>query len=57
LFIVSLYVDIREYKEGINIAQDVLAHKADFGLSNTSLVYGDDGKLQPTVLLATYLQK
>lgn len=53
----GLTVDIREYKEGIDIAHDVLTGKADFGLSNTSLIYGNDGKLQPTVLLATYLQK
>ncbi|MDX1808336.1 MAG: ABC transporter substrate-binding protein [Sulfurospirillaceae bacterium] len=54
---VGLDVDLREYKKGIDIAQDVLSGKADFGLSNTSLIYGNDGKLQPTVLLATYLQK
>ncbi len=54
---VGLDVKLLEYQVGTNISKDVLTQKVNFGLSNTSLIYNSKGMLQPTVLLATYLQK
>lgn len=53
----GLDVTLLEYVEGDDIASDVLLGKVNFGISNTSLIYDQEGLLQPTVLVATYLQK
>ena len=50
----GLDVALLEYKDGINIEEDVLSKKAEFGISNTPVMI-KDRVLQPTVLLATYL--
>ncbi len=53
---VGLDVTLLEYEDGINIEEDVLRQKVDFGISNTPLMI-KNGVIQPTVLLATYLQR
>ncbi len=45
-----------EYENDIDIKEDVLSKKVDFGISNTTLIYKDK-ILEPVVLLATYLQR
>lgn len=54
---VGLEVELLEYQEGVGIAKEVLAGRADFGIANTSLIYNNNGLLEPIVLVATYLQK
>jgi diguanylate cyclase (GGDEF)-like protein len=52
----GLDVTLLEYKDGVDIEEDVISKKVDFGISNTPLMV-KDGVLQPVVLLATYLQR
>ncbi len=53
---VGLDVELLEYQNKIDIADEVISKRADFGISNSSLI-AKDGILEPVVLLATYLQK
>lgn len=50
----GLDVTLLEYENGIDIEDEVLSKKADFGISNTPVMI-KDRVLQPTVILATYL--
>ncbi len=52
----GLDVTLLEYKDGINIEDNVLAKKVDFGISNTPVMI-KNRVLQPTVILATYLHR
>ncbi|MBN2706394.1 MAG: diguanylate cyclase [Deltaproteobacteria bacterium] len=52
----GLDVTLHEYQAGSDTVAQVLRQKATYGLHNTSLVIAD-GKLLPTVLLATYSQR
>ncbi|WP_422237046.1 diguanylate cyclase [Sulfuricurvum sp.] len=51
----GLDVELREYREGIDVVSDVLNHKANYGIYNSSFVV-EDGRIKPIVLMATYLQ-
>jgi diguanylate cyclase (GGDEF)-like protein len=51
----GLDVELREYKEGTDVVQDVLNSKATYGIYNSSVVV-ENGRLQPIVLMATYFQ-
>jgi len=51
----GLDVELREYGEGTDVVQDVLNSKATYGIYNSSVVV-DNGRIQPIVLMATYLQ-
>ncbi|HEC60087.1 hypothetical protein LCGC14_1131910 [marine sediment metagenome] len=53
---VGLDVELREYKEGIDIVDSVLSRQSNYGIYNSSVVVSD-GKLKPTILMATYYQK
>ena len=53
---VGLDVTLLEYEDGIDIEEDVISKKVDFGISNTPLMVKNE-ILQPVVLLATYLQR
>lgn len=53
---VGLDVELREYKEGIDIVDSVLSRQSNYGIYNSSVVV-NDGKLKPTILMATYYQK
>lgn len=52
----GLNVTLLEYKDGMNIGNEVLGKKVDFGISNNSLMF-ENKLLKPLVLLATYLQR
>jgi len=51
----GLDVELREYAEGTDVVQDVLNSKATYGIYNSSVVV-ENGRIQPIVLMATYLQ-
>ncbi|ADR34280.1 diguanylate cyclase with extracellular sensor [Sulfuricurvum kujiense DSM 16994] len=51
----GLDVELREYGEGTDVVQDVLNSKATYGIYNSSVVV-ENGRIQPIVLMATYLQ-
>lgn len=53
---VGLDVELREYEEGIDIVDSVLSEQSNYGIYNSSVVISD-GKLKPTILMATYYQK
>ena len=53
---VGLDVELREYEEGIDIVDSVLSKQSNYGIYNSSVVISD-GKLKPTILMATYYQK
>jgi len=53
---VGLDVELREYEEGVDIVDSVLSKQANYGIYNSSVVISD-GKLKPTILMATYYQK
>jgi polar amino acid transport system substrate-binding protein len=53
---VGLDVELREYKEGVDIVDSVLSRQSNYGIYNSSVVVSD-GKLKPTILMATYYQK
>jgi len=52
---VGLDVDLREYRDGIDIGADVLAGRATYGVDNSSLMI-DSGRVKPVVLMGTYFQ-
>ncbi|WP_458700398.1 diguanylate cyclase domain-containing protein [Sulfurospirillum sp. 1307] len=49
-------VTIKEQQKGVNAIDEVLSQRATFGTFTASLI-AKDGKLQPTVVLATYFHK
>lgn len=51
----GLDVELREYHGGIDVVSDVLNHKAQYGIYNSSIVV-ENGQIRPIVLMATYLQ-
>jgi len=51
----GLDVELREYREGTDVVTDVLSSKATYGIYNSSVVV-ENGRIQPIVLMATYLQ-
>ncbi|MDD5051270.1 MAG: diguanylate cyclase [Sulfuricurvum sp.] len=51
----GLDVELREYREGVDVVSDVLNNKANYGVYNSSIVV-DNGKIKPIVIMATYLQ-
>jgi len=53
---VGLDVNLIEYEEGVDIIDSVLSKKNNYGIYNSSIVISD-GKLKPTILMATYYQK
>ena len=53
---VGLKVNLLEYENGVDIQEDVLNRKVDFGISNTPLLYKNK-TIEPVVMLATYLQR
>tara|TARA_R110002049_G_scaffold111854_6_gene261183 strand:- start:367 stop:2664 length:2298 start_codon:yes stop_codon:yes gene_type:complete len=53
---VGLDVELREYEEGLDIVESVLSKQSNYGIYNSSVVISD-GKLKPTILMATYFQK
>ncbi len=53
---VGLDVELREYAEGIDIVDSVLSKQSNYGIYNSSVVVSE-GKLKPTILMATYYQK
>lgn len=53
---VGLDVELREYEEGIDIVESVLSKQSNYGIYNSSVLISD-GKLKPTILMATYYQK
>ncbi|MDD2780768.1 diguanylate cyclase [Sulfuricurvum sp.] len=52
---VGLDVELREYRSGVNVVSDVLSHKSNYGIYNSSIVV-ENGRIRPIVLMATYLQ-
>jgi len=50
----GLDVELREYQRGIDVVSDVLNHKAQYGIYNSSIVV-ENGRVRPIVLMATYL--
>lgn len=53
---VGLDVELLEYRADIDIAQEVLSQRVNYGVSNSNIIL-DRGSISPVVLLATYLQK
>ncbi|WP_294894025.1 MULTISPECIES: diguanylate cyclase [unclassified Sulfuricurvum] len=51
----GLDVELREYHAGIDVVSDVLRRKSTYGIYNSSIVV-EKGRIQPIVLMATYLQ-
>ncbi|WP_321777536.1 ABC transporter substrate-binding protein [Sulfurimonas sp.] len=53
---IGLEVEVKEFKDGINISDDVVNGKSTFGFSSSSLIFS---KLQnkPIVLLASYFKQ
>ncbi|MDP2850344.1 MAG: diguanylate cyclase [Sulfuricurvum sp.] len=51
----GLDVELREYRAGIDVVSDVLRRKSTYGIYNSSIVI-EKGRIQPIVLMATYLQ-
>lgn len=52
----GLDVELREYKPGLDTIGEVMSQRANYGISNASIVVADD-RIVPIVLLATYLQR
>ena len=52
----GLDVELREYKPGLDVIDEVMSRQANYGINNSSIVIVD-GRIVPTVLLATYLQQ
>ncbi len=52
----GLDVDLLEYQAGIDTVEQVLTHKNNYGIHNSSVII-HEGELQPVVLLATYYQQ
>lgn len=50
----GLDVNLHEYENGIDIEDEVLSKRVDFGITNTPVMIKDRA-LQPTVILASYL--
>lgn len=53
---IGLEVELREYKEGIDISDEVVNHKATFGVSSSSLIL-DKLRDKPVVLIASYFKQ
>ncbi|MBW2655482.1 MAG: diguanylate cyclase, partial [Deltaproteobacteria bacterium] len=49
-------VELREYKPGLDVIDEVMSRQANYGINNSSIVIVD-GRIVSTVLLATYLQQ
>ena len=52
----GLDVALREYTPQSEPLEQVLSHRSNYGIQNSSLVV-HDGKLEPIILMATYLQR
>lgn len=52
----GLDVEFREYREGVDIVDEVLSQKSNYGIHNSSVVI-HDGQLEPIILMATYYQQ
>jgi len=52
----GLDVELLEYQPGVDIIENVLSKKNNYGIYNSSVVI-DKGKIKPTVLMATYFQQ
>ncbi len=53
---VGLDVELKEYHPEINIIDEVMSHRANYGIYNTSIVINENGVV-PIALLATYMQR
>ena len=53
---VGLDVEIREFRENINITQEVLSGNATFGISSSALILEKLNK-KPVVLIASYFKQ
>jgi len=52
----GLDVEFREYRNGIDVVNEVLQRKATYGVYNSNLSI-EKGKIKPIVLMATYMQQ
>ena len=52
----GLDVELIEYETGIDIVDNILNQKSNYGIHNSSIVIRD-GKIVPIVLMATYFQQ
>ncbi|MBC8211893.1 MAG: diguanylate cyclase [Gammaproteobacteria bacterium] len=52
----GLDVELKEYATGVDIVEDVLSQKSNYGLHNSSVVI-ENGKIKPVILMATYYQQ
>jgi len=53
---VGLDVELIEYSAGIDTVEKVLSNKSNFGIYDSNVVV-NNGKLLPTILMATYFQR
>lgn len=53
---IGLDVELREYEDGIDISDEVISHKATFGVSSSSLIL-DKLRDKPVVLIASYFKQ
>lgn len=53
---IGLEVELKEYKDNINISDDVINKKSTFGVSSSSLIL-DKLKNKPVVLMASYFKQ
>jgi polar amino acid transport system substrate-binding protein len=51
----GLDVELREYRNGIDVVSEILSKKATYGVYNSTISV-HNGRLKPIVLMATYLQ-
>lgn len=51
----GLDVELREYREGVDVVSSVLSRKATYGVYNSSIVV-NNGRIRPIVIMSTYLQ-
>ncbi len=52
---VGLDVELKEYHSGIDIIDEVMSHRVNYGINNTSIIINKTGVV-PIALLATYMQ-
>ena len=53
---VGLEVELKEFKDGVNISDEVVAQKSTFGVSSSSLIL-DKLRNKPVVLIASYFKQ
>lgn len=51
----GLDVELKEYREGVDVVSEVLNRNVPYGVYNSSIVV-DRGRIRPIVIMATYLQ-